>query len=689
MIYITGTREQNATALKLVVQKVGGRPCAEESKEELLDPLLEECLYLPSTAVSTVLAGGPAHPELQSILDLYGVSLRTEPCNVAETGITNIRLILKGPQQGRARMNLYFTEALSAWRSAGSLEKIPVPEQEDKVLNYYSPSGESTPVSTELETSLKMTIPSNMLSSVLGESDMLPKEIMRKTKAVVSITPQASPSIELDLVVVMLSGLTAFILRAQEMILLRMLNSKGKDILLEISCLSLIFLVAVPLPRLPVQLSNNINASAGGISSSSVQNSNTMYTSQATAGRIAGISAVDESSQLKQIELQLQALQLQRNSVLSGVGRSMPAAPYPVAAQYTPGGGPHPPQGSISGYPAYSQMSTMPGMPMYHAPQHAGPQIVYVQTPLGLQPMIYPTAPQQQLQAAPQSTGITSGQPYVLASQSGGAVPMMYAMVPVGVDGTTMQPMLIPAPAPAGSTSAPPPPPPPRPPPPTEPKPHSVSAPDAACRPVPVTRADGWMQHSSVHPSLSSIGMARDSAGFAHGGSAGAPFIASTKLSVTSSSPPLNASASVYQHASSITGGDSKMLHYRNFSHSSKLVVLSPTQSPLQRSPSGNGNAAEDYALFTERSFFELTDSPDAGYSYPYFGYQDTQYGSQGFSPTLSSAASMDVNQFAPTPQSGQSHFPIPKTNPADRRKAASMSRSISKGLRGFQSNGN
>jgi hypothetical protein len=226
MIYITGSREQNAIALRLVVQKVGGRPFSGEPKEEPLDPETEECLYIPSIAVTTVLAGGPSNMELANMLDKYRVSLRTQECNNVETGVTNVRLILNGPEDGRSVVHSYLSDRLAVWKSSGSLEKIISYEEDSNVLQSYVPNGVVVPTA-ELEASLKLTIPSAMIGHVLGTDDVIPNEIFRQTKATVRISPQSSPSIEVDLVVVLLTGYSAHILKAQEIILLRMLTSRG------------------------------------------------------------------------------------------------------------------------------------------------------------------------------------------------------------------------------------------------------------------------------------------------------------------------------------------------------------------------------------------------------------------------------------------------------------------------------
>jgi hypothetical protein len=304
MVYITGSKEQNALALKLVIQKVGGRSFGGEPKEEPLDPATEECLYIPSIAVTSVLSMASGSVDIQELLEKNGVSLRTSSCNAVETGLTTVRIILKGPEDGRAIVHSYLSDALARWRSAGG----PSSGVEGIDPSHVSMNADAA-VNKELETSLKLTIPNNMLSIVLGTDASIVEEIFRLTNASIRVTNQTSPSIECDLVVVVVTGLTAHIIKAQEILLVRMLNSK------------------IPLPRLPVQLSNNINASSGGISSSLIQTNQlpTVATSSAPHVSVTSTSnaprATLESAsqqQLKQIEMQMQYLQLQRQNVLNG-----------------------------------------------------------------------------------------------------------------------------------------------------------------------------------------------------------------------------------------------------------------------------------------------------------------------------------------------------------------------------------
>lgn len=412
MVYITGSKEQNALALKLVIQKVGGRSFGGEPKEEPLDPATEECLYIPSIAVTSVLNMASGSVDIQGLLEKFGVSLRTSSCNSVETGLTTVRVILKGPEQGRAVVHSYLSDALARWRSAGG----PSGGLEDIDPSRVSMNADAA-VNKELETSLKLTVPNNMISIVLGTDNSIVDEIFRLTNASIRITNQTSPSAECDLVVVVVTGLTAHIIKAQEILLLRMLNSK------------------IPLPRLPVQLSNTINASSGGISSSLMQanapapapvvgpmTSTSITVSSATV--ITSSRPTLESAsqqQLKQIEMQMQYLQMQRQSVLSGatgvmggVGHTQSPSRQPSSDVRRNDVGPailYPNTGSMSSNSsAPSNQSGMvyqrsnSGSLVYNPPSNANQQVYYVSS--------------GNSQSAPQND-------------------MVYAMLPVSFDGSS------------------------------------------------------------------------------------------------------------------------------------------------------------------------------------------------------------------------------------------------------------
>lgn len=224
MIYISGSKEDNAAALQLVIQKVGGRPFSEKATEAPLDPAHESCLHMPPAAASTVLAMGPQQFEVQNMLKLHGVSLQTSLCN-AVGGQTNLRLVISGPEVGRSAVLAYLASALMMWRAAGSIERDL---QGGSILDSYTPECLTNKKSGNVDTSLKMTIPRKMFAHVLGNGHESAREIAQKTDSSVYVTSFISPSIELDLVVVVLGGDTLNILQALTVLLTRMVQSKSK-----------------------------------------------------------------------------------------------------------------------------------------------------------------------------------------------------------------------------------------------------------------------------------------------------------------------------------------------------------------------------------------------------------------------------------------------------------------------------
>jgi hypothetical protein len=229
MVYITGTRDQNAAALKMVIQKVGGRPFS-EGHDQLLDPSFEECVYVPAMAMDVV-------TENREVLDTMArssVTMRTVKSGQEETsGMANIRVVIRGPEQGRAAVHALMAAKLAAWRATARISAGAAADNVDDLMAYMlsTSAGPGLSMGTGDETSVKMTIPSTMLSLVLGNGDAMSIEIKRQTGATIRILPQASPSVEIDLVIVAIIGSPAQILKAQEILLLRMLTTKSEFLL--------------------------------------------------------------------------------------------------------------------------------------------------------------------------------------------------------------------------------------------------------------------------------------------------------------------------------------------------------------------------------------------------------------------------------------------------------------------------
>lgn len=371
------------------------------------------------------------------------------------------------------------------------------------------------------------------------------------------------------------------------------------------------------MPRLPVQLSNNINASAGGISSSTVQNGRGLQQS------VSSPRSSEDEIQLKQIELQLQALQQQKDTFLKATANRRTAAP--ICAPLPPG--PHPasqnqvlftataPHRGVTSTP----MSQMEGarIPVYMPVVGAGgvvghpvfqaPPIMYAQTAIGLQPVIYGATPPSQNIGAPLE------QQFAYLPQGGMGGQVMYTGVLP--DSSQSPPLVIPMK-------------------------HSDSA-----GPLKVT-GTGPPQHQTAN----------------HTSKKDAPVFLELASGVETdiSSPPstLNAAASVYNHSS--VSGDEKISQTHYVTSPPVPTTLSPMTSYASGAYVSRGSA-DDYSLFDEH-VRKLTDSP--------------------VSPLTATSALTDPYMF-PSQLGVHTSWSAAQANYREQRQAGpSLSRSISKGLR-------
>ena len=496
MVYVTGTKEQNAAALKLVNQKVGGRPVVIETKDDKMDILLEERIYIPSLAVSDVIGTLEFEsPDLQRVLKNTGVNIRLSLYNSEDPAMTVVTIVLSGSPMVRTIVKQFLEVKLYAWRSGKTGFLGQSPENWDSVMGKMQTDtvyGNRTIEAMEFETSIKITIPRSVAFEVLGSDESICGDIFRETKATVKICPQRSPSIEVNLVVAVIIGSPEDIVKAQEILLIRMLNTKGyfgkkKN---NISFLNPIFpfffssffKCVVGTPRLPVQLSNNYSKESGGISSSSsnaIHHASAGTSSPLHVSMSADSASLKTDSELQAIEIQLQQLQMQRDILLNGnstkttkhgrAGDSEGA--YSSERQ---GGGshgsvvrPHSQQGAISnkshnvlkqqgeytaGRPGSESTaqhrqfhgSSQPssGVPVFINHTSAAPvvasnpqqQMLYTQTPSGLQPMIYQSHhPAYASSVGQQLVYLAPNNPSSVATSHGGM--LMYAMVPVDSNG--------------------------------------------------------------------------------------------------------------------------------------------------------------------------------------------------------------------------------------------------------------
>lgn len=390
------------------------------------------------------------------------------------------------------------------------------------------------------------------------------------------------------------------------------------------------------MPRFPVQLSNQINAAGGGISSSDPQ------------GGMQPLNQAEMYSQkIQQIERQLHLLHM---SQTHGVGDRSPPSPY-YESQAHPHGGyatvsspimynpyhSHSPVfGGTSGYNHSPNFGGGGGVPMYmqpgnhmHMPAH---QLVYIETPMGLQPVMCPVSPP--------TYSLVQGNPsdrrhQILAS------PHPPRAVPIYKDGRN------------GGVS-----------------------PD----------------HKVYNKSYSKQHFGEQS----EGGVGKAPSSFKPRgigNDERRSFPQFFAQNGAVNHVPTAYSrpayAEDPGYRYHNSPQPPTMVLVSPNNSPLGTYSSPTLTNYDEYSSFQERSVYALTDSPDGSMSYGGFGYgtPHSPPNAAGISPITSLPSSKEGRSAIPPmiPTSNHAQWAISHAKPGQRRKVSTLSKNISKGLKGLQ----